>query len=966
MSLAAEVLVGREREMAALDAVLDRTWSGPAGAVEIRGDAGLGKTSLLTELGRRADRRGALVLQGSASELESDLPFAVFVDALDEYVHGLGTTVVGSLLPQVRAELAGVLPSLSSWADPTQVGLQHERYRTHRAIADLLETVAARQPLVLILDDIHWSDGASAELLMALLRRPPAANILMALGRRPRQTAARLAGALDRAHRVGDLERIEPPLLTRQEAGVLLGDDVPTDIADLVFAECGGNPFYLTEMARSTRGVAIRAGEPGLLLEGVEVPAGVVAAMQEELDLLDPSTRRLLEGAAVVGDPFDAHLAASAAGIDHAAAPLDALTRLGIVGLTAIPTRFRFRHPVVRRAVYNLAGAAWRIAAHQRCAEALAADGVSVTSLAIHVERFARPGDLEAVEVLRRAGDQASLRAPASAAHWYGAAARILPTEAPAEQRAALLLPRAGALAAVGRFEASYDCLLACLANGVADNQDLQVQLTASCAALEQLLGRHDQAQTRLLKAQEKLPEGDSPASVAFLIELSMAAYFTLDYEVMAAWALRALAGAQRLADTPLCAIAGASLTLAGAMSGETRAKSDCTETAQLVDDVPDDVMLNRLDAVGYLAWAELCLERFDAAAAHAGRVVRLARSTGQGQLLPLVIPVQAAVHLVHGELAVADQLLDGAVEAARLTPYNRAIVWTLANRSAVRLTAGDVPGALADAEESAEEVRHLDEVLVRGWTGVRLGAALLASGQAAKALAALEEMGGGRDLRNVQGAERVTAFELLTRCLLATDQLPEARHSAKRAAERAAQFDLPLAVSYANRALAAVDLALGQPERAAEAALRAAQLAADVGAPIEAASARTLAGSALAASGLINDAVRELSDAAAVLHQYGAFGLRDAAEQELRRYGHTVHRRSTAPGARGLGVTALTGRERQIAELVSVGRTNVAIAGELYLSPKTVESHLRTIFRKLNVTSRAQVARHMAQTGTS
>lgn len=966
MSLAAEVLVGRERESAALEAVLDRTWSGPAGAVEILGDAGLGKTSLLTDLGRRADRRGALVLQGSASELESDLPFAVFVDALDEYVHGLGSTVVGSLLPQVRAELAGVLPSLSSWADAAQVGLQHERYRSHRAIADLLETIAARQPLVLILDDIHWFDWASAELLMALLRRPPAANILLAFGRRPRQTAPRLAGALDRAHRVGDLERIEPSLLTRQEARVLLGDRVPTDAADVVFAESGGNPFYLTEMARSTAGVAIRAGEPGLLLEGVEVPAGVVAAMQEELDLLDPPARRLLEGAAVVGDPFDAQLAASAAGIDHAAAALDELTRLGIVGLTDIPTRFRFRHPIVRRAVYNLAGAAWRIAAHQRCAEALAVDGASVTSLAIHVERFARPGDLEAVEVLRRAGDQASLRAPASAAHWYGAAAKILPTGAPAEQRAALLLPRAGALAAVGNFDESYDCLLACLASGAADDQDLQVQLTASCAALEQLLGRHDQARTRLLKAQEKLPEGDSPASVAFLIELSMAAYFTLDYEDMAAWALRALAGAQRLANTPLSAIAGSSLTLAGAMSGATRAKADCTETAHLIDDVPDDVILTRLDAVGYLAWAELCLERFDAAAAHAGRVVRLARSTGQGQLLPLVIPVQAAVHLVHGKLAAADQLIDGAVEAARLTPYSRAIVWTLANRSAVRLTAGDVPGALADAEESAEEVRHLDdEVLVRGWTGVRLGAALLASGQPAKALAALEEMGGGQDLSNVQGAERVTAFELLTRCLLATAQLPEARHSAKRAAERAAQFDLPLAVSYAERALAAVDLASGQPERAAEVALRAAQVAADVGAPIEAASARTLAGTALAASGLRDDGVRELSNAAATLHQYGAFALRDAAEQELRRYGHTVHRRSTA-SATGLGVTALTGRERQIAELVSAGRTNAAIAGELYLSPKTVESHLRTIFRKLNVSSRAQVARHMAQTGTS
>ena len=536
MSLDVSLLVGRDRETAALEEILNRTWSGPAGAVEVVGDAGIGKTSLLTELGRRADGRGALVLQGSASELEGDLPFAVFVDALDEFVHGLGSAVAGSLLPQVRAELAGVLPSMSSWAGAEEVGLQDERYRSHRAVADLLETIAARQPLVLILDDIHWSDWASAELLMALLRRPPAANILLALGRRPRQTVGRLAGALDRAHRVGDLERIEPSHLNRKEAGLLLGDGIPSDVADVMFAECGGNPFYLTEMIRSTTVASIKAGEPDLLFEGIEVPRGVAAAMRVELNLLNPPMRRLLEGAAVVGDPFDIHLATSAAGMDNATAAtsLDELARLGMVGPTDVPTRFRFRHPIVRRAVYNLAGAAWRIEAHKRCAEALSADEAPVTSLANHVERSARPGDLEAVEVLRRAGDQSSLRAPVSAAHWYSAAAEILPAETPAEQRTALLLPRAGALAAVGRYEESYDCLLACLAIGAAHDRDLEVQLTASCAALENLLGRHDQARTRLMRARERLSQGDSPASVAFLIELSMAAYFTLDYEGMA------------------------------------------------------------------------------------------------------------------------------------------------------------------------------------------------------------------------------------------------------------------------------------------------------------------------------------------------------------------------------------------------------------------------------------------------
>jgi DNA-binding NarL/FixJ family response regulator len=165
---------------------------------------------------------------------------------------------------------------------------------------------------------------------------------------------------------------------------------------------------------------------------------------------------------------------------------------------------------------------------------------------------------------------------------------------------------------------------------------------------------------------------------------------------------------------------------------------------------------------------------------------------------------------------------------------------------------------------------------------------------------------------------------------------------------------------------MAAVDLASGKSDEAAAAARRATEGAADLGAPIEAALSRTLMGRALAAAGRWDDAIRQLRDAAATLHRYGALGLRDAAEQELRRCGQTVHRRSAAPAGNGIGLPALTGRERQIAELVGAGRTNAAIAGELFLSTKTVESHLRSIFRKLNATSRAQVARQVAQSSNA
>ena len=152
------------------------------------GEAGIGKTRVLAELASRCELRGHLVLSGSASELERELPFSVFVHALDEYVESLNSNLSATLDDDVQAELAHVLPSLSALADGRAVAPQHERYRSHRAVRALLERLAQTRPLVLVLDDFHWADSASVELLGALLRRPPAAAVLTAVALRPRQT----------------------------------------------------------------------------------------------------------------------------------------------------------------------------------------------------------------------------------------------------------------------------------------------------------------------------------------------------------------------------------------------------------------------------------------------------------------------------------------------------------------------------------------------------------------------------------------------------------------------------------------------------------------------------------------------------------------------------------------------------------------------------------------------------------
>ena len=205
MALHPEHLVGRAEEMSSLDRVLAELDRGSSAAILLVGEPGIGKTRLLAELAARADARGQLVLSGSASELERDLPFSVFVDALDEYVRGIEPNRLAALDDDVRAELAHVFPALTALANEREVALQHERYRSHRAVRALLEQLASAQPLVLVLDDLHWADPASVELVGALLRRPPAARGARRAGR----TSAPGAGASVRRARAG-LPRRQP------------------------------------------------------------------------------------------------------------------------------------------------------------------------------------------------------------------------------------------------------------------------------------------------------------------------------------------------------------------------------------------------------------------------------------------------------------------------------------------------------------------------------------------------------------------------------------------------------------------------------------------------------------------------------------------------------------------------------------------------------------------------------------
>jgi DNA-binding CsgD family transcriptional regulator len=201
-------------------------------------------------------------------------------------------------------------------------------------------------------------------------------------------------------------------------------------------------------------------------------------------------------------------------------------------------------------------------------------------------------------------------------------------------------------------------------------------------------------------------------------------------------------------------------------------------------------------------------------------------------------------------------------------------------------------------------------------------------------------------------------ALELLTRCRLPLGETDGARRAADCAGASAAAVQLPLAHAWAQRAAAEVVLHTGDASGAVERALASAGHAEAVGAPLESALSRALAGRALARSGDREHAIEQLERAAAEFGRVGAERSREAAERELRQLGKHIHRRSQPSRAAGPGLTSLTKRELQIARLIVDRRTNREIADELFLSARTVETHVRNIFRKLDADSRVEVAR--------
>jgi ATP/maltotriose-dependent transcriptional regulator MalT len=521
------------------------------------------------------------------------------------------------------------------------------------------------------------------------------------------------------------------------------------------------------------------------------------------------------------------------------------------------------------------------------------------------------------------------------------------------------LLARSRALAAVGRFTDSHQAALEAVALVSGQPSVLSTTVATACASVERFLGRYEHAHARLVRALGLLPEPASVERVELLIELTLNEFYRSRYEAMRDWAAPAVSAAKEVGDAALIAAAAVMPAFADAMTGPAEtARSRRAQAAALVDELPDDELSLRPDAAGWLAIAEVYLDLYAEADAHASRALGLARASGQGDPLHRLYPVLPRVWYVRGKLAEATEVLDGAIEAGRLLGSPPALAGNLFNRSVVALAVGDLGIALATAQESVDLTRDLDDGFVTAWAAARLAGVLFETGQPGRAIELLLGRAGGEELTLIPGGWRTYCLELLTRCWLALDRPGKARRAAALAEMMAAAVQLPLAATWAGRAVAAVALDAGDAALAAERALASADAADAAGAPIEASLSRTIAGRALAEAGEKDRAVAELQRAAAAFDACGAWRYRQSAERELGKLGHRPHRRTRPGKANEAGIESLTGRELQVARLVVDRKTNPQIAAELFLSQKTVETHLRNIFHKMGVTTRAALAR--------
>jgi DNA-binding CsgD family transcriptional regulator len=940
-------LLERERELAGLEHLAADVGDGAGGTIVIEGQPGLGKSTLLSEAARRTRRRGGVTtLEFCCGELEQELAWAGIRGLLGEWL--------ASLASATRAELfagqASPAAALFDDADGIDDGRQEDGFGTVHALFALLSRLARRQPLMLLLDDVHWCDGQSLQLLAYLQRRVHALPIGLVISMRPPTCSPQPAlierlrsGPDTEVHRLGSLGVRSVSSLVH-EHGFPHADP---NFCEACWQVTAGNPFYLRELLIELRHRHADVDIDGSPEELAQVtPPSVLSSLVLRLDRLEATgASALARASAILGDGATLRHAAALAELDDRQA-VEALDALSTAQLLAPEEPLRFLHPLVRTAIYSDIPAARRAHQHARAAQLLAGDEVSAEKVALHLLHAPRIAAPSTVAVLREAAARARAHgAPQSAVRYL---------------RRALQEPPA-----------------------TVDRADLLIEL----AQVETAIG-DTEAVGRLREALALI--GDERRRAGILLELGWAEHHAGRFEPAADAFERGLAIATDLRDPDLEAQLEAGYLVSATL--DSRRVTDAARRIRIIEQRPAEVQ----NPGHRMLLAQVLFTRTMSGAPHREIIDLAQRIWADGQLLrDEGADSQTLWHVVGAlswsdayapSLAVIELALQAADEQGLALAHARARY----ARAWPHLWMGRIPEAVADAWAAIEiwngglETYLPAAIYWFGLASLELDNATAA--ERALALAGPEQrwestgmMGfihglkGHLAFRAGRVQEALAAFEacgqvMRTLLIMSPSVMPWRSEAAQaltvlgegRQARKLALQELELArASGAPRAIGVALRTSGLCAAHAHARVRlldeAVQVLAPTGAVLEHARALVELGAAMRRGGKLRDSRPHLQAGLELAQSGGATVLARRAETELRASGGRARRATdTGPGL-------LTASERRVAELAASGHSNRTIAGLLQISIKAVEWHLHQSYRKLDIQGRRQLPTALA-----
>jgi len=896
-------LLGRERECAVIDRVLENATSGIGSALAVRGEAGIGKSALL-EYAIQQAAPGMEVLRDNGVEDESDLAFAGLHELLRPVLAHLGE------LPETQSRaLAGAL-GLAPSSHP-------DRLLISAAVLGLLAAAAETRPLLCVVDDAQWVDRPSAEALVFTARRLQAEHLAILFGAREGET---------RRFEAARVPELELTGLSRPSAAAVLAAGRVSSLApavrDRLLAEADGNPLALLELPEGLSAAQLEGRAP--LPEAIPLSPRLEGVFRQRVRRLPGATRTALLIAA-------ADTSGSASAVLRAAAELrldpDALDPAETAGLIRIADQtITFRHPLVRSAVYQGATHSQRQRVHAALASAFTGDD-HVDRRVWHQAMATVTGDEEVAAALEASAHRAELRAGHASAATAFLRAAELSTEEP--HRVRRIAPAAWHAGQPDRARAAIARALP-LADG-----ELRAQLLHLSGVAEMNTGSLPEAYTRLLEAAA------STVDPSLRLEMLAEAFET------AAW-IGDFARVIEIADMmePIVPVSARDrLMHAHAPAFAKIYAGKHTEGQALLAAVVEQAA--SVDDPRALLWAAHCASTGgnpSASLLYANRAVEAARRQGMLSLLPMALQKQALELLASNSFALA---YAAAEEGYRLSVEigHGGSGWHLANMAAAEAVWGREQDARRHGLEALELGQRHGNNFMANRARHALGLLDLSMGRpgpAAGQLLALTDPG-HPDFHWVVGLPAIPdAVEAAVRAGRPSDAEPQLA----LARRWVGQAPTPL-----RRALLArCEALLGQ--RDWDEAYGQATQDGSALPPLQRARTDLLYGEWQRRERRRTDARGHLRAALDLFQQLGAAPWAGRAEAELRAAGETA--RTSEPG----GLAGLTSQELKIAGLVTDGLSNREIAVQLYLSPRTVDYHLRKVFTKLGITSRTELAR--------